>query len=188
MTAPAMQTNPRSADVPPSIVPEKKGLPNGFRTQAASSAILIASVAMLSAAAPQQPTRRECQLVDIGRNHWTVKEFIVRPDGSRRFISMFTLEGDAWSPAGVDQLFDMLTGETAAAAPITPAAKKKELLDSGIAACCGQPEPVCENFCGCIINVEQLPSGAAGGSSSWCKCADEEPGGDCPDDWPDAFT
>ena len=131
---------------------------------------------------PPRTSQRERLLVGFDRESWTVDEFIIRNDGSRRFLSRFTVEcGD------LGGMVEYMLFMDEAEATQTPAQKKKQLLDAGIASCCGEPV-VCDNFCGCIINVEQLPSGAAGGSSSWCKCADEEPNGDCPDDWPNGST
>jgi hypothetical protein len=175
-----MAIDPRSSDVPPSIDPEKKGLPNGFPTQAALAATLIAAPIALASFTDQGPPppvtyRTERTLIRFDRE-WAVSETLVGSDGTRRKIAVVT--GD-WSADGIDWFTSTLAA-SGGDAP-TPSQKKKELLDDGITSCCGQVDtPPCSNFCGCLIVVKP------GLVSCWCKCADEEPGGNCPDDWPEA--
>lgn len=124
---------------------------------------------------PRVTYRTEHAVVKFAQS-WAISETLVGSDGSRRKIAVVT--GD-WSEDGIEWFVSTLA-ESSGATP-NPAQKKKELLDEGIASCCGQVDtPPCENFCGCIITVQP------GLVSKWCKCADEEPGEECPDDWPEA--
>jgi hypothetical protein len=121
---------------------------------------------------------------------WTVAETLVGSDGSTRPMG-FTRCPNGWEPAGVDWLCDLILGCEADPqyASQTPAQKKKQLQDEGIVNCCGSLNmPPCPNFCGCNIEVFVNPDGTAGGSSSFCCCANTSPGGKCPTGWPLGFA
>jgi hypothetical protein len=175
-----------------SPVREKKGHPNGFRTQAASAAILIAATSMLGAShAPAPPTapvvtyRDTYRLVAFDSDGWTCGIVLSGSDGSERPMGTVTCP-NGWTDAGMSWLFDMLTGTEEAPMPsaMTPAQKLKQLKDEGVAQCCGTvTSPPCPNYCGCNNSVETLPDGTAGSTSSFCVCKSTAVGGKCPAGW-----
>lgn len=149
---------------------------------ALAATTLSASSAFTDQGPPPPRTNRERLLVDFDRGQWTVDEFIIRTDGSRRFLSRFTVEcGD------LGGMVEYMLFMEAQGPIVTPEQKKKQLEQEAIDNCCGASPPgtdPCEEHCGCLIIVYKNPDGSAGGSSTNCICAFYQDDGECPDDWP----